>query len=237
MLNVAIVNCATRGCDSNISNLERIFHDEFFTVTIVNPKNCDDLFATKEILESFHNSDEPLLILKDSSICQLSSKSLSKMIKQALRYASENHLDLLYLCSAGERCEKQSDLLYFEDGTRLRTTGGNRSTQAILYTKKARKIIMKQLNNPGKTIPEIIKQKVSSNELKVALFSPNIVHFDLEMAKSKSEYAEANVCTSMDEETSNTGIYIWFIILVILLILVAWGLIQINPRYHNNNGE
>lgn len=238
-LDVAIINCATKTCDIHVHNLTKTFGDSYFHVTVVNPKNCQDLLATKEILESFRGSDNPLLILKDSSICQLSSKSLAKMIQRALKHAHDNHIDLLYLCSAGDKCDKQTDLLYFDDGTRLRTSDGNKSTQALLYTRKARRLIIKQLvDTPlslNRDIPDIIREKVQSGELKVALFSPNIVHFDLEMAKSKEEYASSNVCAATQSESSSTGMYVWFIILIILIILVAWGLVQINPRFQGND--
>lgn len=233
VVDVVIINCTTRGCDVNMSNLEKAFSDDLFNITKVKPENCNDLYATKEIIDLFQDNDNPLLIVKDSSICQISPHSLSKMVRNALEHAKKNKIELVYLCSSGDQCEKQLDVHLFEDGTRLRTTQGNQSTQALLYTKKLKRRLSRQLFGNGKTLADVIREKIRNGELKAALFSPNIVHFDLELAASKSEFSSSNMCSSSQEQSNNTGLYIWLVILLILLIFLAWGLIQINPGYRN----
>lgn len=214
---VVIVRTETKFCDNNIENLTKAFSDDLFSLAVYEPSANNENLYMKEIFDKYRS---PLIAIKDSSICQIAGKNLSRVIRQAILQARKNHLDIIYLCSWGDRCDRQKDLGSLGEGLRLKITEGNSADQAIFYNEKSIKLLKRSLKHSS--FKESLIRLINDKELKAALFSPNLVHFDNHLAPSKQDYLRSNMCAISMPEDNKMYIYIWLIVLAILLLLVIW---------------
>jgi hypothetical protein len=176
----------------------------------------------------------PCIIIKDSSVSNVTG-TMKNRIQIALKSAPE--ADLFFLCKWQDSCDQHTDVIGLDNadgGSTLKWSVQPTSTQAIMYTPKARELLIKSLQASPTTTSDTINHIISRADLSATVFVPNIIDFDIDLATSDSDYIKLNECLTAKEPppTSSTpGSLIWFIVLVILIIIVAWSLIQLGPQY------
>lgn len=176
----------------------------------------------------------PCIIIKDSSVSNVTG-TMKNRIQTALERAPD--ADLFFLCKWQDSCDKHTDVIGMDNndgGSTLKWSVQPTSTQAIMYTPKSREMMIKSLQASPTTTSDTINHIISRGDLAATVFVPNIIDFDIDLATSDTDYIKLNECITAKETpptTSTPGSLIWFVVLVILIIIVAWSLIQLGPQY------
>lgn len=200
----------------------------------------------------------PVIIVKDSSICNItpsgttnvdfptvpSNKVIGGMknrIQVALEKASQ--ADLYYLCKWNDACNQYTDVVgatgSIDHGSYLRWSVQPTATQAIMYTPSSRDFIANALVTATVVLGTLLNTFISQGKLLATAFVPNIIEFDVTLATASSDYAKLNECAPVatTSTTSNASSLIWFAIILILIIIVAWSLFQLGPQYPITKGK
>ena len=196
--------------------------------------------------------DLPVIIVKDSSVSNLSSTGLTNFIhsdntdlraiggikhriKTALSHAKQ--ADLFFLCKWNDACDKYTDVDNYNNvnlGSSLKWSLRPTSTQAIMYTPSSRNYIIQSLLSASLPLSDIINSNISKGNLLATVFVPNIIDFDIDLAVSNSDYNKLNECAPVPVSTTNTdntSSIIWFIIIIIIILLSAWFLMQMSQSF------
>ncbi len=193
----------------------------------------------------------PVIIIKDSSVSNIAPMSqtlnkhpqnimdeitggMKRRIKTALEKASQ--ADLFFLCKWQDACDKYTDVEggnSIDHGSNLKWSTRPTATQAIMYTPKARDMIHDILTTSVISLSDILNLNILKGALSATVFVPNIIDFDIELATSNTDYNKLNECapiqTTTDTSTTN-GSAVWFCLVIIIMVLVAWFLIQLTPH-------
>jgi len=284
---IVILQCETKMCDINISNLKWAFSDPYFTIQVcsVDPPanyNVSKTFIQAQQVENYNmrkallfaaegpyiknSADEvepqyfwtkkPVIIIKDSSITNLNSlgfhgknihddidttiedsiiSGLKYRIKTSLERA--NQADLFFLCKWNDACDKFVDVeggSNLQKGSTLKWSTQPTATQAIMYNPSSRDYIIESLNDAATTLSDFLNSQIAKGNLLATVFVPNIIDYDISLATTNEDYAKLNECAPVLQTTqgnTNLATLIWFIFIMIIMVLVAWALIQLSPQY------
>jgi len=241
---VLIINCETRACDNNIEQLKLAFSDEYFIVHEYKTKSLHEHQYMYKALQyasygpwvkdengknkpQKHWSDMPCLIIKDSSIITISN------LVEYLEKAFKTPADLFFLCTWNDVCDKYITINETSDAC-LKWHSHSCATQAICYRPSARDHIRRALQHSSKLpleLPFILNREIKVGHLKGAVFIPNLVHYDINVATSHLDYIKINACAPSLSKKHNTNIsiFIWFVALSIIILLVSWCLMDMTP--------
>lgn len=259
---VIILQCETKPCDNNISNLKWIFSDPYFVVQVcaVDPPANISSSKTLTIAQYQENyfmrkaltyaaegpyiinkenviqpqhlwSKIPCIIVKDSSISNIDVEGMKRRIRTALDRAKQ--ADLFYLCKWNDACDKYVDVpngSNIDHGSSLKWSVQPTATQAIMYTPTCRDFIRESLITAAVPLSDVLNTNISQGNLIATAFVPNIIDFDIDLATSNDDYAKLAECapaTTSTSTNSNTASIIWFGVIVLIIVLVAWFLIQV----------
>jgi hypothetical protein len=197
------------------------------------------------IVESQYEwTDLPVIVVKDSSISNLTPSGKSNVpgeviggmrirIETALSKASQ--ADLFFLCKWNDACNKYVNITgigNIDHGSTLKWSVQPTATQAIMYKTTTRDFIATELITSQIPLGELLNSLIIKGTLLATVFVPNIVDFDISLATSNSDYYKLNECAVIQTATvTSTGplAFIWFSIIAVLILLVAWSLIQLTP--------
>lgn len=194
----------------------------------------------------------PVIIVKDSSVSNITTAGttdedhptnsednhiggMKRRIKVALDRARQ--ADLFFLCKWHDACNKYVDVTgvdSIDHGSNLKWSVQPTSTQAIMYTPYSRDYVSNALLTANVTLSEFLNTSISSGQLLATVFVPNIIDFDIDLATSNADYVKLNECAPVaTATTSNASVasFIWFGVIIALILIVAWALIQIGPKY------
>jgi hypothetical protein len=77
---------------------------------------------------------------------------------------------------------------------------------------------------------DFLNLHIAEAKLKATVFVPNIIDYDIELATSNEDYLKANECQPLsalsEQTTPSNATYIWLVIIIIVMILLAWFVIQ-----------
>lgn len=235
---VIILQSETKQCDNNIANLKHLFSDPFFIVQVckvdedINIDNHHMRKALNFAAEGPYQNYQPtyawaklpVLIVKDSSVSYLDRNLIKERILTALDKAS--HADLYYLCKWNDACHKFVDVDNSED---LKYSLQPTSTQAIIYSSSSRDKVREALLETKLNLSEYLNLQISQSKLSAVIFSPNIIQYDINLARTKDDFLKLNECQQMvkvTNETSSTQI-VWLIVFIILVVIVLWVCFQV----------
>ncbi len=195
---VIILNQDTKECDPNIRNLQEIFNHDFYHVKIMN--------NYREALKYAHTKycDIPTLVIKDNSVILY---DIQHCIKKILNIDADLH----FLCNWGDSCHQYRNVI---DG--VKWSNDAYASQAVIYMPHCRKDIIKKLKKQD--IEEILKMQE-----KKTVFIPNIVHFDIDLAKSNQDFLKLNIWKPIvdnNEEMNNQLIWVFIFIIIIILLSI-----------------
>lgn len=194
----------------------------------------------------------PVIIVKDSSVSNITPSGttneehidnsggktiggLKHRIKVALDKARQ--ADLFFLCKWNDACNKYVDVKGVsntEHGSSLKWSIQPTASQAIMYTPSSRDYIRESLITATVPLSDLLNTNISKGDLLATVFVPNIIDFDIDLATSNDDYNKLNECApaqTSSQSSSNVASFLWFAVIIILVILVAWFLIQLGPQY------
>lgn len=158
---------------------------------------------------------------------------MKNRIKTAL--ADAPNADIYFLCKWQDMCHKHKDITEsIDNGSQLKWSIHPTASQAIMYTPKSREHFIELLSSTTSPIipySSILNNEIQSGRVLATVFVPNIIDFDISLSTSNQDYLKLNECAPVQTSTYPTSAspLIWFIVLLILIILVAWTLIQMIP--------
>lgn len=194
----------------------------------------------------------PVIIVKDSSVSNITPSSITdeehsdnpedeiiggmkRRITVALNKASQ--ADLFFLCKWHDACNKYVDVEGvggIDHSSTLKWSVQPTATQAIMYTPSSRDYIRESLLTATLPISDLLNTNISKGNLLATVFVPNIIDFDIDLATSNDDYNKLNECAHIQttsQSSNNVASFLWFAVIIILIILVAWALIQLSPQY------
>lgn len=256
VLVLILANFESKQCDSNVKNLKNVFSDEYFITKVIEftcskklPQNStittaqyNELQIMKKAIEFATFGDGkgggwpnlPVIIVKDSSVSNVTSEGMKDRISYALR--TVKNADLFFLTVWSDACTKQKLIVPSVDGgSSLNWTYQPTSTQAILYTPASRSTIKEMIINSTVSYSAMLNSAIASGKLHAVTFTPNIVDFDISLATTNTDYYKLNTCAgivSTTDTTNGLSSLLFFIILVAVIIFTAYCLLVLgaNPK-------
>jgi hypothetical protein len=279
---VLILQCESKSCDANITNMKWVFSDPYFTVQVcavappptiptnstLTQQQYQENYCMRQALifaqegpyivnssgtlvPQYAWNKLPVIIVKDSSISNVTpagktdvnhvtvpSDNVIGGMKNRIQVAlsKANQADLYFLCTWNDACNKYVDVdgvSNIDRGSYLKWTIQPTSTQAVMYTTSSRDFIAEALVTMDVPLSTYFNTNIQQGKLLATAFVPNIIDFDITLATSNDDYAKLNECapvsTSSDSQSSVAS-FLWFAVVIILVILVAWSLIKLGPN-------
>lgn len=240
---VVILHCEAKQSDKNVSLIKRLFSDPYFIVQDFHPSNRENenksfkealTFASKGPFVMENNNIQsqswwtnlPCIIIKDSSVSNISPNEMKERIKTSLEKAKT--ADLFFLCKWNDECNKFTDVQNHEN---IKWSKKPTSTQAIMFTPKSRDNINEMLRSNNLKVGDFLNNQITEGNLLATVFVPNIVDFDVNLATSNSDYAKLNECapvSNTNNKNVDMSIYVWILVVSVLLILISLFILQVS---------
>lgn len=230
---VLIIKCETRNCDKNIEHLKWVFSDPYFHVELIdNTGEEENKLMTNALKYSLTHKyhDKPCIIIKDSSVSNIQpgfDGGITDRIKKALIKANTAHL--FFLCKWNDACEKHVDVSPNDpfESPKLKWSVKPTATQAIMYRPHGRDFILNSLINSKDRMETILNNSISDGKLLATVFVPNVIDFDTDLARTKSDYLKLNECSKTSENTQTTQYSVLLILIILGIILcVSWMILS-----------
>ncbi len=219
---------------NSIEKLRRLFGDNYFKVTVVsdnNPNPCPltaekELLAKALLLARSNDLAAPAIIVKETSTSTLQDPyRMAERIREVV--TKRTNEDLVYLCRWDDNCNQQGLL----NNAGIRRVTRPTSTQAIMFWPNARDLTLKLCADRSQqySIGVLLNDLVAQGKLVAAAFDPNLIDFDLDLARNESEYAKGNRCrlsqnqTEKPKQATKTGSALVVLLIALLAILVVVG--------------
>lgn len=187
----------------------------------------------------------PVIVIKDSSVSNLTPSGISNIPGEAIggmRIRVETALtkatqaDLYFLCKWNDACNKYVEvggIGNIDHGSTLKWSVQPTATQAIMYKPTSRDFIASELLNAHIPLGEMLNSLILQGNLLATVFVPNIIDFDIGLATSNNDFYKLNECALV--QVNHTGTqgpmaFIWFSLIVLLVLIIAWSLIQLGPK-------
>jgi len=236
---VLIIKSEPGSTEENIKNLKEVFSDPFFETIVININQPSfikktksmsnrDIIIMNQIKKSLNFASDkynelPVISVLDTSVTYETGQTMVNKIKNIM------DSDICYLCKWYDDCQSLKPV----DGLKgIYYNTNPKDFQAIFFSKKLRDIIISEeefrVNRPFGTI---IEYMIKDEKIKSYCFTPNIINFDVSLAKNDEEYYKLNECSMKVQKSPNEGVaYIWFTLIVILVLVVAWAVIKLGPN-------
>jgi hypothetical protein len=188
--------------------------------------------------------DAPCIIIRDTSVSDASPNTISDIVKRSLRF----DFDLCYLCKWLDLCQlytridKEPVEVIKNQKITLMETRSPQGTQAILYSKYGRDIILGRLPMKNgslfivnRSMEEKLNSEIFIGNIKAICTVPNLINYDIVLnAMSNSDYLKLDECLPVSEnkksQSSDSANFLWLIAIIVLAIIVGWAAIKLGPR-------
>ena len=223
--------------------LSQLFRNDLFVVQNLKISNSDfqkthlsrDDYGVLKILKK---SDwaKPTIIIKDDSSTLVTSKSMTRIVKDILR---QSGWDLCYLSKWLDRCDLYTGSKKIAGlNANLVRTSSPHGLQAVVFSPRGKQVILglsKMINDkyfdPENSLSDSLNKEIEKGAIIALAVTPNVFHYDVTTAKEVSDLAKTSECRKPsvtgaveDGESPGTGPLFWFIATIIIVILVLWSL-------------
>lgn len=235
---VLIIKSEPSSTEKNIIELKKVFSDPYFTVDIIyihkpsllkktKKMSIRDLIIMNQIQTSLKYSASlypniPVICILDTSVTSETSETMVNKIK------SISDSDVCYLCKWYDDCQNMKAVPNFKN---VYYNNNPKDFQAIFFSTKLRNKIISDETLSNKSLSLIMENMIKNKEITSLCFSPNIVDYDISLAKNDEDYYKLNECSVKTQKNPNeTVAYIWFLLILCLIILVSWFIIKLDPE-------
>lgn len=184
--------------------------------------------------------DKYVIVIKDTSIATSTPQSLERTIKKVREFGE---WDVCYLTRWLDLCNLYKDPIKINESMKVivKTLSPN-GTQALLFSPEGRDVVIgrKKMKNGEHFTPiqiplgSKLNQEIFNKNLFAFCTVPNEFEFDIFQATKTSDLAKLSDCRRPESKDEGPGAIplLWFIIIVVIVILIAWALYTIGPSYH-----
>lgn len=176
--------------------------------------------------------DRPCLLIKDTSITRYKAEEIKK-------FASvEIEDDLLYLCRWNDSCNLYRDPIQI-GGNELVITYKPYGFQAIIFSVRARDLILSKDFEYNNFLGFILPQLVYSNKLTARTYIDNIYEYDIvNHARDFLDYVKFNRCSETKLESNSnisSSTYFYATAIVFFVAIVGYSVFRSNSDDRNKN--
>ena len=240
----------------NIKLLEALFTDPIFLVKIINIPppvglNGNGSLTIYQAIEAYRVTtvladaaanypDLDVIILKENSATNASADDVSVVVKTILE---ETGWDLCYLCRWLDRCDLYRNVRTIPGKTSVLTaTKSPNGIQALMFSQSGRDIVIgaKPMKN-GSQFPPIVNplstqlnEQIEMGNISAICVVPNLIEYNVLDATNVSDLAKLTDCRRPEnngDEGPGVLPFVWFIVIVVGIILLAWAFWYIGPKY------
>lgn len=207
--------------NKDIKNIEHLFSSPMFKIYKFNGEMLDALEYSSKIEEK----DSPVIIVRDSSISDLTPDIIENKIKKALKYLKEN--TLIFLCKWQDCLQKY---LLIDEDINLKKSYKTISDQGIIFSKDMRDKFIKSENAKAMSFQLYMHYLYDNTKITTYVFDPNLINYNSVYAKSTDDYLKTNAYSDKkkEEKKENTTYnLILFFFICFIIFLVAYSLINI----------
>lgn len=238
---VILLRSDSRPADPHVRQLRSLFSAPYYRMKVVRTTEpfakgeskhgrthhrSNAMFRQILHFAALEGKDAPCLFIRDSSLTNLSAATLQGHIHLALQeMEKETTPTLTMLCKWNDACHQYAD----KTSSVLKWSPSPTALQAVLFPAQAREIFLRGLEEHSLLAPEeVLARLYQEKKLAALVFSPNIVHYDLDLARRAEDYAKRNECAQVVSgsravvETS-----IWLSVVLVLVMMVLGVLIAI----------
>lgn len=220
----------------NVAQLQTLFSNQLFQVLTYRGESENYSGRVKEALtlQQRNNPNNPCIVVKDSSISILTPDLMATYISTALSYnQSRPTYSAVYLTHWLDECNRYKSILTLIAGAAsLKQTFRPTADQCILMLPDLRD----QLLAVEDDIFIWLNSQIASQTIKAATFVPNLVEVDISTIANNNDYFKLNQCLPVQTTSEGGGKLLGtmvFIFIAILLIVLAYCLIKIGPKYRH----
>ncbi len=182
---------------------------------------------------------QPVLILKDSSLCVADNNTVYNAIYGVLNNDTPFHV--CYLCKWNDQCHLHSHRKQLK-GTAMYVakTQSPHGVQALLFSVNGRDTLLglKPMKNGDffkarESLGKTLQAHIVHSNLDALCVMPNLITYDIRLAQKDDDFVKVNECTSVLHFGSSSpnaiNIYVAALIIIILLFLIIWAAICVAP--------
>ncbi len=204
----------------------------------VQPEAEYEWYKVKQCLQASRSSypDSPCIIMKDSSVSNVDPSTISNIIRNVI---SQTY-DVSYLCKWLDKCGLYTDRTSTGNGTFIARTQSPFGVQALIFSPSGRDIVLglKPMKNGGTFLVTMplstqLNSEIFKGNISATCTVPNLFDFNIFEATAQEDYYKSQQCSASSSapvaaaSSSGTKGYVWFVVIVLFIILIAWALIQV----------
>lgn len=208
---------------SSLSSSSLLLDSPLSSSSSSSPLQMIDGEVEGEMVKQYH----PLILIKENSVCNLSPEEMRERIQVSLE---TTQADIYYLCKWKDSCQE-----YEHTSTSwLKKTYSPEGVQAILLTPRFVEIILgggllpsgKKFTIYDHNLSFSLKKFIKEGDVRAICFIPNIIHYDIEKAKSTEDFEKMNECDTnvvrKKKGIVSTTSFLWLILIFLSLFALAW---------------
>ncbi len=182
---------------------------------------------------------QPVLILKDSSLCVVNPDTVYKVIYGVINNDTPFHV--CYLCRWNDKCHLHSHRRKLKGlAMYVAKTQSPHGVQALLFSPTGRDTLLgqKPMKNGDffkarESLSKTLHAHIVHGNLDALCVMPNLIEYDIRLALEDDDFVKVNECTSVlhsgDVHPNAINIYVAALIIIILLFLIIWAAICVAP--------
>lgn len=213
----------------NIENIKYLFSSKLFKIYYYNTKEKNDIILSLEYSKEIPEKDSPVILIRDTSISDLTPEIIEKKVKSSLEYLTDE--TLIFLCKWQDNFQKYSIINPNEFGSKLKKSFGTVSDQCILFSPKIRDKFIKSENSKTMSFNIYMYYLYENTNIKTYVFDPNLINYDSSYATSIEDYSKTNSYSDKKPEKkkeNTTYNLILFFFICFIIFLISYSLININ---------
>lgn len=215
---------------SYVAKLSALFDCGYFEVSVIRCEDEDCNRERKAILYSLNNArdtycDSPCIIVKDCMFSNLSGNDMYNLIKSIVEDQCE--WDICYLARYLDRCDGKIVLPDITTGGSLVTSNLAEGDDAIMYSPKARDLLMNLLSehHHSKTVSDVIYEQIKDEKLRGVATSPPVINYNPVFGDMQKTWECDGKHKHPEPSNESTCAYAWLPILllfIIIIVLILW---------------
>ncbi len=207
-------------------------------------KNDDAFFdALCWIRNTIEKNPQPVLVMIDTGLTHLSSHTFEDVLSRLL--GSQLDFDLFYLCKWQDNVQRYREVHEIESGrASYYWSTSPCGLYAIMFQPETLNIIHNRTTmtdgryfSCGGELVDLdtqLRNEIYNGNLKALVTVPNMIDFNPTYARIDTDYAKLQQATNFDmtqeQSVSSVATYIWFAIVVILMIVLAWFVLEVRHK-------
>ncbi len=247
---------------STSNTLKKIFgRNRIFKVIKHSQKKkiVDPVTEANQVIEALYNAskcfpEDFCIIIKDTSVTNSTTEEIVKIILSAIdinkdnKYCKKHNWQLCYLTKWLDRCDLYKEEAKIKGVTKIVKTFSPLGIQSILFSPEGRDIIIgkHRMNNGKFFIPPINSPLGDQFNLNIGLGNinatcvvPNLFNFNVMLSTNDIDFLKQCECRQpTTEQSKGPGAipFLWFVIVMASVILLAWFFYQIVGKENIRSG-